>query len=402
MMKDLKTLGLAKKNIANKPGRTYGMMILTGILCFILFLSSFLILSLKNGMTSLSNRMGADIIVVPEGYDSKITGAILRGEPNSFFFDASIAQRVKDIDGVEKVSPQLFLATLSAGCCSFPIQIIGIDLEQDFIVTPWLEKQVKLPLKEGEIVVGSNISGDYQSNVKFFNQPFAIKGRLAKTGMGFDNSIFMSMEDTKKLAKEYEKILGHPIAKQDNLISSVMVKVQKGVEPKEVFRNISREFKGESVYPLLAKQMMSNVSENMQSLLMYIYALIALLWILAFFVLTLVYSISIKERKREFAMFRILGATKKKLKSICLTEILLINSTGALCGSFFSFIIAILFGTAFSQTLKMPFLAPNLGELFLILFLTVMIGSLLGPAASILSLNKMEKMEMGLLLREND
>ncbi|EFI41963.1 MULTISPECIES: ABC transporter permease [Peptoniphilus] len=401
-MKELNVIGLAKKNIANKPARTYGMMVLTGILCFILFMSSFLILSLKNGMTSLSNRMGADIIVVPEGYDSKITGAILRGEPNSFFLDEAVTDRVRSIEGVEQASPQLFLATLSAGCCSFPIQIIGIDFEQDFIVSPWLEKQVKLPLKEGQVVVGNNIVGDYQSNVRFFNQPFEIQGRLAKTGMGFDNTVFMTMEETKRLAKEYEKILGHPISKQENLISSVMVKVKGGVNPKDVFKKLADEFKGEQIYPLLAKQMMTQVSDNMQSLLTYIYALIALLWILAFFILTLVYSISIKERKREFAMFRILGATKKKLKSICLAEILMINMTGAVFGSVFSFIISLLFGKALSLSFKMPFLSPNIIGLFSVLLFTILAGSLLGPLASIVALNKMEKQEMGLLLREND
>ena len=133
-MNSLGTFGLAKRNIKNKPARSYGMMVLTGVLCFILFFGSFMIYSLKRGISSLSDRMGADIIVVPEGYDSKVTGAILRGEPNSFFFDRAVEDRVKAVEGVEKTAPQLFLATLSASCCSFPIQIIGIDFNSDFTV----------------------------------------------------------------------------------------------------------------------------------------------------------------------------------------------------------------------------------------------------------------------------
>ena len=164
----LGAMGLARRNIRNKPGRAYGLMALTAILCFVLFLSSFLILSLKNGIHSLSGRMGADLIVVPEGYDSKITGAILRGEPNSFFFDQSVAERVRALPGVEEASPQIFLATLSAGCCSYPLQLIGVDFDTDFSVVPWLSSQVKLPLKEGEIIVGASIEGTYNSEVKFF------------------------------------------------------------------------------------------------------------------------------------------------------------------------------------------------------------------------------------------
>ncbi|MDO5718446.1 MAG: FtsX-like permease family protein [Tissierellia bacterium] len=401
-MKDLKTVGLAKKNIKNQPGRTTGLIVLTGVLCFILFMSSFLIFSLKNGMTSLSARLGADVIVVPQGYDSKIAGAILRGEPNSFFFDRSVEDRIKKIDGVEKTSPEFFLATLSAGCCSFPIQVIGVDFDKDFTVVPWLEKQIKLPLKEGEVVGGNNIQGDFNGKVKFFNQEFNLKGKLAKTGMGFDNSVFMTMQEAKKLAKEYEKILGEPLAAKEDYISSVMVKVKKGVDPRDVSKAINEEFKGEQIYGLISKQMMSEVSENVQHLLTYVYILIALVWILAFFVLSLVYSISIRERKGEFAMLRILGATKKKLKAICLAETLLINVSGAVIGSVSSFAVSLLFARAFSEKLKMPFLEPTIPELLIILLATILIGTALGPLSSIISLNKMDKREPALLLRENN
>ena len=183
MSKQLNSREIAKKNIENKPVRNYSLMALTGFLCFVLFLSTFLIYSVKNGLYSLSNRMGADIIVVPEGYDSKISGAILRGEPNSFFFERSIFERLQKIEGIEKATPQQYLATLSAGCCSYPIQVIGFDSDTDFLVKPWLEQQVKLPLKQQEVVVGHDVVGDIHSNVKFFNQEFKIKGRLAKTGM---------------------------------------------------------------------------------------------------------------------------------------------------------------------------------------------------------------------------
>lgn len=193
---------IAFKNIQNKSVRSASLIILTAILTLVLFLSSFLILSLRNGMRSLANRMGADIIVVPEGYDSKIRGAILRGEPNTFFLDKSVVEKIRAIDGVEIASPQLFIATLSAGCCSFPIQVIGFDSDTDFVVKPWLETQAKLPLEKGEILVGNNIVGDMHKHVKFFNQEFIIRGRLAKTGMGFDNTVFVNFDEARRLANQ--------------------------------------------------------------------------------------------------------------------------------------------------------------------------------------------------------
>ena len=400
-MKNLYTLNLAKKNIKNKKTRSYTLIFLVGVLSFILFMSSFIIFSLKNGMKSLSDRMGADIIVVPEGYDSKITGAILRGEPNTFFFKKDVLRRVKDLPGVEKACAQVYLATLSAGCCSFPIQVIGIDFSDDFSVKPWLEKQIKSPIKAGQVVVGANIVGTINHKVKFFNQEFEIRGRLAKTGMGFDNSVFMTIEETHRLAKEYGKIINHPIAQKDD-ISSVIIKLKKNTSPREIQKIIKEEFKGEKVYPLLPRKIMTEVSDSAKNMLIYVYLLIALIWILAFFVLSLVNTLSVKERKREFATIRILGATKKKLSDIILVESLLINGEGALIGAISSFIISISFNNAFSSMLKMPFLRPNILLLVIMLIIVIILGTILGPISSIFAIKNMNKKELLLMQRDND
>lgn len=393
---------IAFKNIQNKAARSTSLIILTAILIFILFLSSFLIFSLKNGMNSLSDRMGADLIVVPEGYDTKIEGAILRGEPNTFFFDQEVAERIKGLKGVKMSTPQLFIASLSASCCSFPIQVIGIDEETDFLVKPWLETQAKLPLEDGKVLIGSNVVGDENGDVKFFNQGFAVEGNLAKTGMGFDNSVFVSFKEARRLAKEYEKVLEIEDKYSDNMISCVMIKVEDGVDPVEVQNEIRREFLGEKVYPLLAQSILSEVSNSAKYMTKYVYVLIALVWILVFVVLALVYSMIIRERKRELATLRILGATKKHLRDIVLWEIITINLSGSLIGSVLGLAVSILFGRWFSQSFNMPFLSPS-PAVFAIIFASVLaIGTLMGPISSLVSIKKMNEEELGLLLKQND
>lgn len=393
---------IAFKNIQNKAARSTSLIILTAILTFILFLSSFLIFSLKNGMNSLSDRMGADLIVVPEGYDTKIEGAILRGEPNTFFFDQEVAERIKGLKGVKMSTPQLFIASLSASCCSFPIQVIGIDEETDFLVKPWLETQAKLPLEDGKVLIGSNVVGDENGDVKFFNQGFAVEGNLAKTGMGFDNSVFVSFKEARRLAKEYEKVLEIEDKYSDNMISCVMIKVEDGVDPVEVQNEIRREFLGEKVYPLLAQSILSEVSNSAKYMTKYVYVLIALVWILVFVVLALVYSMIIRERKRELATLRILGATKKHLRDIVLWEIITINLSGSLIGSVLGLAVSILFGRWFSQSFNMPFLSPS-PAVFAIIFASVLaIGTLMGPISSLVSIKKMNEEELGLLLKQND
>lgn len=402
MSKGLTVFELSKMNIKRKPVRSVSLVILTSVLAFTLFCGSFLVKSLNAGMVSLSNRLGADIIVVPQGYDSKIEGALLRGEPNTFYFDESVVARVKKNAGVELVSPQLFIATLSAGCCSFPLQIIGIDFDTDFNIKPWLENQIKLPLKNNQVVVGSNIIGTYNSEVKFFNQPFSIAGRLNKTGMGFDNSVFMTIENAKRLAKEYERIMQHPVAGDEKLISSVMVKIKTGYNAVKVAKEIKREFSGEQIYPLVSKQMMSTVSLGIANLNVYIYVLISILWVLSFIVLAVSFSSIFNERKREFGMLRIIGATKKKIMLLAAFEAFLISAGGAVSGTLFAASVMLLFTQAIIAGMKMPFLNPSPLWTFSLAVLTVLIIAAIGPLSSLNTIYSFSKRDPAIGMKENE
>ena len=65
--------------------------------------------------------------------------------------------READVDGeigIDRMSPQTFLATLNASCCSYPVQLVGIDYGTDFLIKPWLERTLHRDLKNGEVILG--------------------------------------------------------------------------------------------------------------------------------------------------------------------------------------------------------------------------------------------------------
>ena len=395
-MNNLSLFNIARMNLKRQPIRTAFLSFLIFSLSFVLFFGTFLMKSLNCGLSSLSDRLGADIIVVPQGYDTKIEGVLLRGEPNTFYFDISAVEKIRSVNGVVQASPQLFIATLSAGCCSFPLQVIGIDFESDFNVKPWLKEQIRFPLVNNEIVVGSNIVGNVRGELKFFNQPFVIAGRLNRTGMGFDNSVFMSMENAQRLAKEYERLIKHPIAHNERLISSVMVKVASGVSAKKVADEIAAIFKGEQIYPLLSKRIMNNVSSGIESLSLYIKMLIATLYALSFIVLVISFSSIFNERKAEFAMMRVIGATKVHVGLLASWEALIISSIGAFLGTIASLIILVLFDKAIIASLKMPYLSPSLFWIFSVATVSFLCISFIAPLASIRTVFSITKQEIAL------
>ena len=134
-MLSLSIKNLVLANIKNKSARSTIIIMLVLVLCLIVFISFYSIFSLKNGISSLKDRLGADIIVVPEGIEKKLEGVLLNGTPESFYLDKAIMESIPK-ENIENMSPQLYIATLTLGCCSFPLQAIGIDFETDFVVKP--------------------------------------------------------------------------------------------------------------------------------------------------------------------------------------------------------------------------------------------------------------------------
>ncbi|MDR2390884.1 MAG: ABC transporter permease, partial [Planctomycetota bacterium] len=187
----LDALRLALANLRMKPYRSFGLIAVVAVFSFIMFGGSLLSDSVRLGMDSMSQRLGADLMVVPKGYDDKLQSVLLRGEPSTFYFNEDLVEKLRKISGVARLAPQLYLASLDDPCCAYPIQIIGYDPEHDFVIPPWMETKRPVRPANDEIVVGSLITSPIGTQSYFFGDKFRVAARLDRTGMGFDTSVFM-------------------------------------------------------------------------------------------------------------------------------------------------------------------------------------------------------------------
>ena len=66
-------------------------------------------------------------MVTPESAKNEFDAqtVLLKTEPGYFYMDASVVDEIRSIEGVEAASPQLFLASAKAGCCSARLQMIA-------------------------------------------------------------------------------------------------------------------------------------------------------------------------------------------------------------------------------------------------------------------------------------
>lgn len=204
-MKKLSSLSIALSNLSYKINRTLSMLLLTSLCAASVFACVVLSYGLKNGINTIQKRLGADLMIVPKGAEQKMQSVLISGEPNYFYMEKEIAEKISQIEGVEKVTSRFYLTSVSEDCCDFPVQIVGFELETDFVISPWIEESFPPDSKkfteefytEGCVVTGSNVLTQ-KDGVRFFGKTHPVSGKLSKSGAGIDNAVFVSMNTLKE------------------------------------------------------------------------------------------------------------------------------------------------------------------------------------------------------------
>ncbi|MFV0414084.1 MAG: ABC transporter permease, partial [Oscillospiraceae bacterium] len=314
-------------------------------------------------------------------------------------------QQIQQVEGVEQVSSQLFVSTLSAACCSAPVQVIGFDPATDFVVQPWIAKAYSGQIGDGQLVVGSEIVLDESGTLTFFNKSYPVVAQLGKTSTGMDYSVYANMGTVKSLvegARQEGMNLGVDVYKtdMDNSISTVLVKLRSGYTAETVATNIRRQVSGIGV--VQSKSIFSGIAANLSVFLSFISTFTAILWALAVVVLAVLFSVIANGRKKEFALLRSLGATRARLTGIVLSEALVVSGVGAWAGAGAAALVVFPFSTYIAGRLQLPYLLPGPGALAGLLAASLLLSFAVGPLAAAYSAVKTGRAEAHIALREGE
>ncbi|MBQ7154536.1 MAG: ABC transporter permease [Synergistaceae bacterium] len=254
-------------------------MLLTIFAAF-LFGGTVFMFGLSAGTEKLADRLGADIIIVPAGYDPHVDSVILSGKPSASYLpdNAMDELRALNLEAIDKITPQVFMATMKASCCSYPVQIMGIDCESDFIVRSWLPSSQKITLNDGEVLLGHHNAGNVGDEIVFFGKSLKIAGRLERTGMGFDSGVFMNRKTIIDLAKSAESMTSQKLAENNNLVSVIMIKLKPGQDTAQIARNINKSLNSKGIYALFSKRFVGNISSGIVKVSCIMKAFLAVMW----------------------------------------------------------------------------------------------------------------------------
>ena len=390
-------------NLLRKPGRTIALVLLTALLALSVFGGSVVVMSMQRGLKSLESRLGADIIVVPSSAQSKVSfkNMLLQGTTGAFYMSGENLTRTLEVEGVEKAAPQLFLASLKADCCSIKIQVIGIDPVTDFIIQPWIEESCRQELGDMDVVVGCDVGVGAGDTLKIYEQYCHVTGKLAHTGTGLDSAVYCNMDTMNKLLKAAEaKGITHDITSEDEgLVSAIYVKVREGYDIGKVNSAIQGHTRKASA--VRTKSMITDVSGSLSGISRTVTWLTAAIWILSLVILLIAFAMIVNERKKEFALLRLLGTSRRLLGSVIRIETAVCSLAGGIAGVMIASVFLFPFTKLIESSLGLPYLTPPLPRILLTALATLAGTVIMGSLASAWAAGRLSRVDPGIVLRGN-
>jgi putative ABC transport system permease protein len=350
---------LALKNISGSAFRSYVVALCALLVASLALIITLILRGAENSLRLAIDRLGADIIVVPEGMSTTVESALLMGHPTQSWMTADNLEKIAAVPGVQAVSPQLYLATLTgASCCSVEnMFLIAYDPQTDFTVKPWLEKTIGGGLHLGEVVGGRYVFvPEGEQNIKIYGYFVTLKANMEPTGTGLDQSMFMTFETAQDIARLSYTMAEEALVIPENNISAIMVKLEPGNDPYAVSLDIMHSVPG--VTPIESPNLFQSYRKQLSSLLAGVLAVMGITLVMSVVLIGLVFSMAANERRRELGVLRALGATRGFVFKSLVTEAGLLALMGGLAGTGLTALAIYLFRNLIMRSLGIPFLLP--------------------------------------------
>ena len=346
-------------------------------------------------------RLGADIVVVPEGTERTVEGALLMGHAALVRMPRAWVQKIAAVPGVAVASPQLYLMSmLNSDCCSVPnMFMVAYDPATDFTIGPWLEKGLGRELKLGESVGGTFVfvpPGD--KFITLYGYDLTLMGTLEPTGSNVDATIFFTFETAQDMGLKSKTQARQILVVPPDFVSAVMVKVTPGFDPKLVAAEIRRSVPGAS--PINSPELFGSFRTQMEGQRAGMLTILGVVLALSLAIIVLIFSMAVNERRREIGVLRALGATRGAVLRSLLTGAAALALCGGLAGIVLSGLILYFFRHKLVSLFGFPFLFPSLPTLLLLVVIGLAVALAGVMLAAFIPAYRISRQEPAVSMRE--
>lgn len=394
MPKKMDYMTFIAASLRNKPGRNIATFFCFAFIAANIFTGQFLMAGAAGGIDRGISRMGADHMVVPTQYTVLLRGAgpdntvaIVMAEPTNYRIKADIMDKIRNIPGISAMSPQVFVATLSLPALSpGPVNIHGIDPETDFTIQPWLQKPLDNPLGPGEIIIGSDIAGVPGAPVSIGDRKYIIAGKLDPTRSSVNHAVILRLDDAYTLAatKGIVPASAPKIVAGD--VNAVLIRDAPDEDLEIVGDRIIRAFYLLPEYRYISvigrHFSLDPVSEEIQAIPNLLNLISVFVIIVALPLIALISAMVAHERQREIGLLKSVGAKRRTIFMLVMSESLVLATAGGIAGVGISLIAIFLMNaqgilnSALQASFRMPPLAGIASIAGLALLVVIVIGSI--------------------------
>ncbi|MEE9502803.1 MAG: ABC transporter permease [Candidatus Aminicenantaceae bacterium] len=245
---------------------------------------------------------------------------ILRG---TSLLSAGQGERVRAITGVESVSPVLFvLAAIHNGEKHRTVFLTGYQPENDMGGPPHLVEGRSIQ-SDNEIVLDKSLAAKFKLNVgdrvDIQEHSLEIVGISGGTNAFVIQYAFVSL----RLARE---IIGFP-----GIVTCYMIKLETGYSLREVADEIRSHLSGVEVYDH-ETFLKNNIYEMESGFLPLLYTVAVIGAVVLTLILSLLLSVNILEKRKDFVVFKTLGSPKGFLGRLIIAQAMLISTSACIVG----------------------------------------------------------------------
>ena len=324
-------ISLALQNLGRRKARSLLLIASVAIGSAVVFTGATLMQSIDRSMSVGFTRMGADMMVVPEGALTNITAALLVVEPTELVLDADALAKA-NLASVGRYAAQKIVRVDHSGIGSHhdSVDLIGFDPARDFTIQSWLAEKLNRPLQPGDVILGAGRDAPLGSQLLIFGKPHTVYGRLGRTGVGtHERGVFMAFATLEALAGAIQG--GSPPAVlAPGKVTGFLVELAPGATALQARFAILSALSGAKV--VAGDTTLSGIRQGLAALLDGILALMALMFVSTALMVSVLFSAIVTERKGELGLLKAIGARRSQVIGMMVTEAVLATGVGGLVG----------------------------------------------------------------------
>ena len=325
---------LALQNLGRRKARSLLLIAAVAIGSGVVFTGATLMRSIDRSMAVGFTRLGADMMVVPEGALTNITAALLVVEPTDLVLDADALAKA-NLASVGRVAAQKIVRVEHSGIGSHhdSVDLIGFDPARDFTIQPWLVEKINRDLQPGDVILGAGRDAPLGSQLLIFGKPHTVYGRLGRTGVGtHERGVFMSFATLEALAGVIHGRGWRPARRAGAGQGDAASWSSWRRAPRRCRRASPscRALKGVKV--VTGDSTMSGIRQGLAALLDGILALMVLMFASTALMVSVLFSAIVTERRGELGLLKAIGARRGQIIGMMVIEAVIATGIGGVLG----------------------------------------------------------------------